>query len=367
MPDQVILETTDLREVARRRGQRLARVLLGIALVALGAYTIENFLRALVWAAILVVATWPLYQRAQRRIPPGKRNVLLPTVFTLGTFLVFVLPIALLLIQVSHEAGVVATMVNDTREHGAPLPDALAHLPMGQAQVTDWWNANLADPEGARVLLGRVDRAELLTYGRTFGSRLLHGLILFVFTLLTLFFLYKEGSVLTRQVVVAGTRLFGPSGERVGKQIIASIHGTVDGLVLVGLGVGAILGIAYAVLGVAHPALLGAATAVGAMVPLCATIVLVVASLSLLAAGQTVSAIGLFVFGTVVIFAADHFVRPSLIGGATRLPFLWVLLGILGGVETFGLLGLFLGPAVMAALILLWREWTGDAMTEADT
>ena len=49
--------------------------------------------------------------------------------------------------------------------------------------------------------------------------------------------------------------------------------------------------------------------------------------------------------------------RPVLIGGATRLPFLWVLLGILGGVESFGLLGLFVGPAVMAVLVMLWREW----------
>ena len=66
-------------------------------------------------------------------------------------------------------------------------------------------------------------------------------------------------------------------------------------------------------------------------------------------------------FGVVVVFVADHFVRPVLIGGAVRLPFLWVLLGILGGLETFGILGLFLGPAVMAALISLWREWTDDA------
>ena len=58
------------------------------------------------------------------------------------------------------------------------------------------------------------------------------------------------------------------------------------------------------------------------------------------------------------MFIADHFVRPVLIGGAARLPFLWVLLGILGGLETFGFLGLFLGPAMMAALIALWREWT---------
>jgi len=61
----------------------------------------------------------------------------------------------------------------------------------------------------------------------------------------------------------------------------------------------------------------------------------------------------------VVVFVADHFIRPVLIGGAIRLPFLWVLLGILGGLETFGILGLFLGPAIMAALISLWREWTG--------
>jgi predicted PurR-regulated permease PerM len=58
-----------------------------------------------------------------------------------------------------------------------------------------------------------------------------------------------------------------------------------------------------------------------------------------------------------VTFIADHLVRPGLIGGRTKLPFLWVLLGILGGLEVWGLLGLFLGPAIMSGLSLLWREW----------
>jgi predicted PurR-regulated permease PerM len=68
------------------------------------------------------------------------------------------------------------------------------------------------------------------------------------------------------------------------------------------------------------------------------------------------AAIGLIAFGSFVVFVADHFVRPAMIGGSTRLPFVWVLLGILGGVESFGLLGLFLGPALLAVLITLWRE-----------
>jgi predicted PurR-regulated permease PerM len=61
---------------------------------------------------------------------------------------------------------------------------------------------------------------------------------------------------------------------------------------------------------------------------------------------------------------ADHVFRPVLIGSATRLPFLWVLIGILGGVEMMGLLGLFVGPATMATLILLWRDYFADGVID---
>jgi len=68
----------------------------------------------------------------------------------------------------------------------------------------------------------------------------------------------------------------------------------------------------------------------------------------------------LFVFGVVVILLADNYVRPRLIGGAVKLPFIWTLLGIFGGLENFGLLGLFLGPTLMAVLISIWRDWVAD-------
>jgi len=94
-------------------------------------------------------------------------------------------------------------------------------------------------------------------------------------------------------------------------------------------------------------------------------LVLTVAAALLLGQGAVLAAIAVVVIGLIVVGIADHFVRPVLIGSATRLPFLWVLIGILGGVETFGLLGLFVGPATMAVLVLLWREYLEGPDAEA--
>ena len=96
------------------------------------------------------------------------------------------------------------------------------------------------------------------------------------------------------------------------------------------------------------------------MIPFAAPVIFGLAALLLAAQGSIVSAVVVVAIGLTVTFTADHFVRPILIGGATRLPFVWVLLGILGGVSVWGLIGLFVGPAIMAALILMWREYAGE-------
>ena len=130
-----------------------------------------------------------------------------------------------------------------------------------------------------------------------------------------------------------------------------------------------LLGIAYKLAGVPHPALLGLVTGILSVVPFVSPLVFIGAGLWLFAQSAIIPAIVLVAFGSVVMFVADHFVRPVLIGGSTRLPFVWVLLGILGGVETFGLLGLLLGPALLAVLIALWRELAAPEMmhAQADT
>ena len=349
-----------------QNGQQVARVALAVVLAALGLYVLQGFLRALVWAAILAIATWPLYQRTQQRFGAGRHKVLLPLLFTTGITLVFVIPLALAVVQLSHEARLFAGVVVDVRAHGMAPPDWLGRLPAGAAQATAWWDANLRDPAAAQALLGRVGRERVMLASREFGTQLAHRGLLFGFTLATLFFLFRDGAGLAAQMRTASRRLLGPDGERLGRQVIASVHGTVDGLVLVGLGIGAVLGVGYWLAGAPHPVLLGALTAVAATVPLGSMVVLALAALLVLATGTVTAAAVLLAAGAAVIFVADHAVRPALIGGSTRLPFIWVLLGILGGVEAFGLLGLFVGPAIMAALILLWREWTGPAHDDVE-
>ena len=346
---------------ARQRRQSVARIVLAVALVALGGYILQGFLRSLLWAGVLAIAVQPLYARARRRFPPRGHDVVLPLLFTIGATLLFVVPLALILVQFGREAAVAAHWLETVRNEGVAAPAWLGRLPILRDQAAAWWQANLADPAGAEALLGRVPRGNALQFGRSFGLAVLHRAVQFGFTVVTLFFLFRDGPWLADKMLLACRRLFGPEGEPVARQMVASIHGTVDGLVLVGLGEGIALGIGYVIAGAPHPALLGAATAVAAVIPMGAPIVLALASALVLAAGNTIAAVILLAVGLAAIFVADHTIRPVLIGGATRLPFLWVLLGILGGVETFGLLGLFLGPAVMAALILLWREWTKDA------
>lgn len=343
------------------RFQVAARIALAAVLVGLGMWTLRRYLPALAWAAVFAIALWPLYGRARRRWPRGRHDVLLPVLFTAAVTLVFLIPLAVVAVQAGHEAHAVMAWAQEARTEGVPVPDWVPQLPLVGARAAAWWQANLGEPGGSAALVKRLDHGQAMTVGRTFGEAVLHRAVLFGFTLLTLFFLFRDGLTVRDQMLTASCRAFGPSGERVGRQIVASVRGTVDGLVLVGLGEGALLGVAYAIAGVPHPVLIGTLTAVAAMVPFGAPLAFGIAAVLLLAKGATVAAGVLFAFGLAVTFTADHAVRPALIGGATRLPFLWVLLGILGGVETWGLLGLFLGPAIMAALILLWREWTEGA------
>lgn len=340
------------------RVHRIAKVVLTFGLLALGLWIGGTFLPALVWAGIIAIAIDPLYRRAELRWPRGRPIVLPLTATTLIALLVLV-PLALGAVEAAREAKYLFAWLADAQENGLPEPTWLARLPLFSDQVTLWWHDNLATPEGAGQQLHRLRSKVLIEQSQLLGKGLLLRSIIFGFTLLGLFFVLRDRDTIVAQLERAGDRLLGPAGQRLGTQVILSVRGTIDGLVLVGIGEGVVMAIVYLVAGVPHPLLLGAVTAVAAMIPFGAALMFLIADVLLVGEGAVGAAIAVFVIGMGVVFVADHFIRPVLIGGATRLPFLWVLIGILGGVEMLGLLGLFVGPATMAVLIMLWRDYVG--------
>jgi predicted PurR-regulated permease PerM len=205
-------------------------------------------------------------------------------------------------------------------------------------------------------VVNHVNASGMLSITRLVGTEVVGRLTTLVFSLVTLFFLYRDGQILTHQAEAISEPLFGPSGGHLAKTAVAAVRGAVNGLVLVGLAEGVILGVAYWWFGLPYAAPLGLVTAVFSILPVGSPVVYIACALVLYIQGRIAAAIVLVAFGSIVVAIADNVIRPMLIGRSSSLPFLGVLLGIVGGLETFGLVGLFLGPAIMAVLITMWRE-----------
>ena len=341
------------------RAHSIAKASLATLVALFGVWISATFIPSLIWAAIIAIAIDPLYARAEARWPGGRR-AWLPTI---ATFLIAVLvlaPLTIGVIEAAREGRTVIAWLADARANGLAEPQWVQRMPFA-TEISNWWQANLATPEGTALQLDRVRGSLLGGHSAMVGRNLIHRSVVFAFTLIALFFLLRERDNFVEQIQAGGRRLLGSAGERLGAQLVRSVRGTIDGLVLVGIGEGAVMAVFYLISGVPHPFLLGLLTAVAAMIPFGAAVMFAIAALMLIGQGAIGWAVAIFVIGMIVVGIADHFVRPFLIGGSTRLPFLWVLIGILGGVESLGLLGLFVGPATMATLILLWRDYISGA------
>jgi predicted PurR-regulated permease PerM len=345
--------------------QQRARLVVAAGFVLLGLWILRHFLPALAWAVVLSIALWPSYQRLLRLWPGRGGGMAVPLVLTFVVSVVFLAPLVLLGIAIAHESRFVVDFVVAAKRTGLAEPDWLKQVPYAGSTLSDWWHTNLSDPIMAEALFGRVNPRMLAESAREYGGEIVRRFVIFLFTMLTLFFLFRDGSSTAAKLQALSDRVIGVRGQEIGRHMVAAVHGTVNGLVLVGLAEGAVLAVVYVFVGAPYPALLGAATGVAAVIPFGAPVVYTLAALYMLSIGKTLAGFVIFIAGNVVVFVADHFVRPVLIGGAARLPFLWVLLGLLGGLESFGFIGLFLGPAIMAALIALWRDWTDLPATAA--
>jgi len=351
--------------------QKIARYALICALMLLGAWMLQHFLPALCLAGVLAIGTSKLYDRWLTYFPGRHRDVWAALTFTTIVGLVLIVPLVYGgIIAVREAISLVRTLLDSSK--GPPeLPQWLQQLPW----LGDWLNGIWLDKlsavaahgtDHAREHVGVATatvqtRPAMVQWTRLLGVQLLRRLSTLVFTLLTLYFVYLNRDSLARDIPHVGRRLFGPTVESLMTRAAEAVRATVDGIVLVAVAEGAIMCGVYAIVGAPHPILFGAITGIFAMIPFAAPVVFGVVALLLGSNDAVGAAIAVLIAGSLVLFVADHFVRPLIIGEGAKLPFLWVLLGILGGIESFGLVGIFLGPALMAALVSLWRSWVSDS------
>jgi predicted PurR-regulated permease PerM len=223
-----------------------------------------------------------------------------------------------------------------------------------------WSNggANLSDPKAATAWLKTVNADNVSDLFRTFGGQLLHRLFLLVFSLLTLFALLRSGRSIANRFLETCDRLFGDAGEGLVEKMIEATRATVNGTVLVAVGEGAAIGIGYFVAGVPNALTFLIFTIALALIPFGAWLTFTVAAIVTISEGGSgIAGTCVFLWGCIVMLAGGHFVWPTLVSGSARLPFLLVFVGIFGGLAAFGLMGLFVGPVTMAALLAIWREW----------
>ena len=152
--------------------------------------------------------------------------------------------------------------------------------------------------------------------------------------------------------------LFGEAGDGLFKKMVDATRATINGTVLVAAGERLAIVVGYLVAGVPYALTFLILTTAFAMIPFGSWLAFTTAAIvTISGCGSGIAATGVFLWGSAVMLAGDHFVWPALVDGSARRPFLLAFVGIFGGLAAFGLIGLFVGPVIMAALLAIWREW----------
>ena len=338
------------------------RVILGFllgGLLVLSYAVLHLFIVPVAWAAIIAFTTWPLYQPLRSRLP--RHPTLSALLMTLLLSAAFVLPAlwmaVLLRTEVAVAIGVIAAQI---KQETLALPEFIRALPwIGEflqgmlddmtgdpdafrAQITEWASQGA---DHVVALIGDVGRN---------AAKL-------GFALITIFFLYRDGERVQSQVHLVLHRFLGARVDGYLSAVGGMTKAVVWGLIATALAQGFVAGLGYWGAGVSAPVLLGAVTALIAMIPFGTPFAWGSIGIWLLMTGDTVGGIGLLLWGVLVVSWVDNLVRPLVISNATQIPFLLVMFGVLGGLAAFGLVGLFLGPVILAVLMAVWREWIEES------
>jgi predicted PurR-regulated permease PerM len=340
-----------------------ARWLLVFVLLA-GVYFFHGFLVPVLAALVIGFASWPIYRRLLGAI--GGNRTIGATIAIIAVISFIVAPISLAAVYAVDEVHNWAVWTIETNAAGAPVPVWLTQIPGLGVWLGVQWGKYVGHPGALGELVQLVSGSNIGNIYRgvlVVGASAFQSMLTLLFMLITLFFVYRDGEKLVTQLDHLGERILPMRWERVSRIVPLTISSTVTGMGIIAIGEGIVLGIAYWMAGVPSPVTLGIITGIMALIPGGAPLCFTLVSIYLVASGSPVAGAALFIWGTVELFIVDKTLRPRLVGGPIKLPFLPTFFGLVGGVKTMGFLGLFVGPVLMALLVSIWREWLREVTT----
>ena len=330
----------------------VAALILGIVLLTFS--VLRPFIVPLIWGGILAYVSWPLQQRLVRAV--RGRNGLASLLTTLLVTAAIVVPLVWLILMVRVEAVNAYAKVQTFLASQPSLPPALRELPWIGAWAQNMLEQLSADPTAIREQLVLTLEQSSVEMSKLIGGVGRNVAKLF-FAVLSMFFLLRDGPRLVREARAILEGILGPRVHDYLDAIGATTQAVVYALILGAIAQGTVAGIGYFFAGVEAPVLMGAITVLIALIPFGAPLVWGSLALWMLINGHLGHGIFLMIWGLLIVSWVDNLVRPMVISNATRMPFLLVVFGVLGGVLAFGLVGLFIGPVLLAVSLAIWREW----------
>jgi len=338
----------------QRTIEQIAGIALIVAIVMGCVLVLRPFISAILWAAILCFATWPVHELFLRWLR-GRRN-LAAGLMTALLSLVLIIPFLIVGLTLTDNVREAMAQFDAYRETGIPGPPTwVAKIPLLGQRINDEWLEAMVDAKPALDWLKPRFQSIglwLLNHGLDFAR----GVFQLVMSVLIAFFLYRDGEDLVIRLREGFERISGEYGRHLMDVVKTTVRSVVYGVIGTGLAQGLVGGIGFAIAGVPSPMLLAVLTFFLSFVPFGPPIIWIGASIWLFVQNHVGWGIFMVIYGVLAISSVDNVVKPIIISRGSKLPFIVMFIGVLGGVATFGFIGIFIGPTLLAVGFSLIQE-----------
>jgi predicted PurR-regulated permease PerM len=340
----------------------LTRITLAVVFIALmivaGLWILLPFIGATVWATMVVVATWPIMLALQTRL--GGRRWIAVTIMTCAMLLILVVPLVLAIVTIVENAQGIAGWSKSVATRELPLPpDWLEKVPLVGPRVAAQWR-QLAETPAEELVAGATPYIRIAVRwfaGQAGGLALT--LLHFLLTVVVTAILYATGESAAKGIRRFARRLAGDRGDESVVLAGQAIRAVALGVVVTAIVQSAAAGIGLAVSGIPYASVLTAVVFILCIAQLGPILVLAPAVAWLYWTGDVAWGTVLLVW-TVLVGSLDNVLRPVLIRRGADLPLLLIFAGVIGGLIGFGIIGLFVGPVVLAVIYRLLESWIAD-------